>query len=130
MRRMLRHFINLQVQSSAVVLKLPLNERERSVNVDTNAHAAVADTQDGGGSWIHINVSITLRNLGAIPGQIRSLCVHVVIAAYPSLRTYCAFRNDNLPSTKHSHASERVHAHAHARPVPLRNTAREPRRPH
>ena len=49
---MLRHFINLQVQSSAVVLKLPLNERERSVNVDTNADAAVADTQDAGGSWI------------------------------------------------------------------------------
>jgi hypothetical protein len=70
-RRMWRHFINLQVQSWAVMLKLPLNERERSVNVDTNAHAAVADTQDAGGSWIHINVSMTLRTW--VPSLVKSV---------------------------------------------------------
>jgi hypothetical protein len=70
-RRMFRHFINLQVQSSAVVLKLPLNERERSVNVDTNAEAAVADTHDAGGSWIHITVSMKLRTW--VPSLVKSV---------------------------------------------------------
>ena len=77
MRRMLRHFINLQVQSSAVVLKLPLNERERSVNVDTNADAA--GTQDAGGSWIHINVSMKLRTW--VPSLVKS--VHSVFTWLP-----------------------------------------------